>query len=943
LSNPGDKYFGRNSLCFVVATIAEGNTMEDQGQSREYLASELHLQDADIESLKAKRQNSENEILTSPEMQSTLLENPIVAVGLSDGNRVLYANRLLLDLFGYTDLNEFLSIPLLDHVAPSSRTTIMERLRGSDSGIRFDPTFVYDIKRKDGSVRTLEINVAPYEWKGRTCRLSLFRDITERIRTEEALRESEAKYRALIETTGTGYVILDQEGKVLSANQEYVRLAGFGKLQEIVGRNVIEWTAQHEIERNREEIKKCLERGSVRNLELDYVNADGKLTPIEINATVLKTAEGSRIVTLCRDISARKRSLETVRSSEERFRLIAETIDEVFWISDIEGEKAEYISPAYDRIWGYRREVLYENAKRFVDNIHPDDCELVKATLALKKTGQPYAHEYRIVRSDGSVRNIRDCAYPISDENRQIKRYVGVAQDVTEMKRTEEALRESTEYLNDIINCIGDPIFVKDRRHAFVLVNDAFCLQVGKAREDLLGKTAQELLPKQQADLLTEQENAVFVTGMECITEDEVDAQGGIRTNMTRRTKLKDKAGNEQIVGVIRDITERKRLEAQLLQSQKMEAIGVLAGGVAHDFNNLLNVINGYSELLLDDLSPDHPGYEDLERIRQAGQRAAALTSQLLAFSRKQILQPRTIDLNEVVSDTCKILRRIIGENIDLAVVAQPGLWFIKADPAQIQQVIMNLAINARDAMTHGGKLTIETANVLVDADKIRDYPGISSGPHVVLVVSDNGVGMDRETQAHIFEPFFTTKRPGKGTGLGLSTVYGIIKQSNGFIGFTSGQGKGTAFTIHFPKSQSEPDNYGGTVKAEIKLPANETVLLVEDEAAVRGLAARILQDQGYRVIEASSGKEALDIVREFSGTIHLILTDVIMPGMSGPDLVSRITPEHNSTRVLYMTGYANEDIVQHGVLNQGIALLQKPFTPASLAGKVRQVLDLPQ
>jgi two-component system, cell cycle sensor histidine kinase and response regulator CckA len=800
--------------------IGKGIEMEARELSKKELVSELRLRVAEIESLKSRLQKEQDDVQAGKDIQSTLLDNTIVAVGLSDGNKVLCANRLLLELFGYSDLDEFLSIPLIDSVAPSSRAEILERMEQTAKGIPYDPYLVFNIRRKDGSERTVEINVVPYRWEGRPCRLSLFRDITERRRVEEAFRESETKYKALVETTDTGYVILDPEGKVLDANPEYVRLTGHGELLEILGRKVVEWTAPHDIVRNAEEVRKCLEQGFVRNLELDYVNAEGRFTPIEINATTLQTAEGRRIVTLCRDISERKRAMEA-------------------------------------------------------------------------------------------------------------------------LKHAEQALRKSTEYLDRIINCIGDPIFVKDHQHAFVLVNDAFCLLAGKQRQDLLGKKIGELLPKKEADLISEHEELVFQTGKESIIEEEfVDAKGETRTNMTRTTILKDEAGKEQIVGVIRDITEHRRLEAQFMQSQKMEAIGVLAGGVAHDFNNLLSVINGYSDLLLSDLGPDYAGIKELEQIKQAGKHAASLTSQLLAFSRRQVFQPSVIDLNAVVSGTCKILRRIIGESIDLAVLAQPDLWFVEADPGQIEQVIMNLAVNARDAMPKGGRLTIETVNVLLDEVLIRELPGMSAGPHVMLVVGDSGTGIDRETQAHIFEPFFTTKELGKGTGLGLSTVYGIIRQSNGFIGVSSEVGKGTTFKIYLPRALSESKYSGGAVKDGIDLSGTETVLLVEDEGAVRGLAARILNDRSYRVIEAANGKEALRIAHQFAGEIHLILTDVVMPEMGGPELVARIRKVRPAAKALFVSGYASEDIVQHGLLDSHSALLLKPFTPASLARKVREVID---
>jgi two-component system, cell cycle sensor histidine kinase and response regulator CckA len=390
---------------------------------------------------------------------------------------------------------------------------------------------------------------------------------------------------------------------------------------------------------------------------------------------------------------------------------------------------------------------------------------------------------------------------------------------------------------------------------------------------------------------------------------------------------------------IARDVTARKQLEAQFLQAQKMEAIGILAGGVAHDFNNLLNVINGYCELVLEDTAEDDPKHNDLEQISLAGKRAASLTSQLLAFSRKQILQPEILDLNDAVIGMSSMLRRLIRESIDLVTIARPDLGLINADPGQIQQIVMNLAVNARDAMPHGGKLTIETANVDLDEDYAREHPDVKAGPHVMLAISDNGLGMDDGTKSHLFEPFFTTKGKGEGTGLGLSTVYGIIKQSNGFIWVYSELGKGTTFKMYFPRAEGDLSRLTGEGQLEQRARGTETVLITEDESSVRALAARILRDRGYTVLEASNGKQALDIAKEYAGEIHLALTDVVMPGIGGRELVSQLASVRPGIRALYVSGYTDDAIVHHGILDTGVAFLQKPFTVESLARKVREVI----
>ena len=390
------------------------------------------------------------------------------------------------------------------------------------------------------------------------------------------------------------------------------------------------------------------------------------------------------------------------------------------------------------------------------------------------------------------------------------------------------------------------------------------------------------------------------------------------------------------------DVTERRALEAQLRQSQKMEAVGRLAGGIAHDFNNLLMVISGYSEFLLDRLGPDPSLRSPAQEIASASQRASSLTRQLLAFSRKQMLAPKVLDLNVVVTENLKMLTRMIGEDIDLVMVPGKELGAVRADSGQIEQVIMNLAVNARDAMPSGGKLTIETSNVTLDEEYARFHAPLRPGEYIMLVINDTGMGMDSETQSHIFEPFFTTKGP-KGTGLGLSTVYGIVKQSGGYIWVFSEPGKGTTFKIYLPRVASTGEiaiPAAAAVEHHKAEPGTETILLVEDEANLRYLARQFLEKQGYKVIEAADGAVAMQIVVAHEGVIHLLLTDVIMPGMNGRELAQRVSEIRPNVKVLYMSGYTENVIGHNGTLDAGIRLLQKPFNLRDLKDKVREVLD---
>jgi signal transduction histidine kinase/ActR/RegA family two-component response regulator len=422
------------------------------------------------------------------------------------------------------------------------------------------------------------------------------------------------------------------------------------------------------------------------------------------------------------------------------------------------------------------------------------------------------------------------------------------------------------------------------------------------------------------------------------------------------RASRDDVTGDVWRRGILMDVTERveaeaalraseealHRAEAQLRQAQKLEAIGRLAGGVAHDFNNLLSVILSYSDILLTDLGPTDPARPDLEAIRRSGQQAADLTRQLLAFSRQQVVAPRVLDLNEVVRAGDKMLRRLLGENIELVVLTPRDPLPVRVDPGQIDQIVMNLAINARDAMETGGKLTIETKSIVLDAAYARDHLGVTPGPHVMLAVSDTGVGMDAKTRSHMFEPFFTTKEKGKGTGLGLATVFGIVQQSGGTIWVYSEPSEGTVFKIYLPRAEAAVE-----VVAEAGMPmtlrGTETVLLVEDQDEVRQVAREILRRYGYHVLEARNAGEALLFCERHPRTIHLLLTDVVMPQMSGRELAERVASLRAEMRVLFMSGYTEDAILQHGILDSGFAYLQKPLVPDSLARRVREVLDAPR
>ena len=516
-----------------------------------------------------------------------------------------------------------------------------------------------------------------------------------------------------------------------------------------------------------------------------------------------------------------------------------------------------------------------------------------------------------------------------------------LARDITVQTRVEKALRVSDRRHRQLFETSPDGILILDADTGQVIDANP-CMQdlLGYSLDELVGKTLWEVGPFKGVA-------ASKATFAELRQKDRIHYEHlPLETKDGRRLEVELISNaylvNEQrlIQCNIRDITKRLQLEAQYRQALKMESVGRLASGIAHDFNNLLTVINGMSELMLAQVSHDDPMRADLEEIGRAGERAATLTRQLLAFSRQQILEPRVLSLNAVVAGTESLLRRLLGEDIDLVVVPAPDLGDVKADPGQIEQVITNLAVNARDAMPRGGQLTIETQNITIDEAYARQHGAvIPLGPYVQLAVSDSGVGMDEATRLRIFEPFFTTKGPSQGTGLGLSTVYGIVKQSHGFIWAYSEVGRGTSFKVLLPQVTKA----AGTVRPGPTVGSTfgtETILLVEDDAGLRKLTTRILEPAGYTVLGATSGDEALRLLERHDAPVHLLLSDVVMPGMSGRHLAERLAQLRPEMTVLYMSGYTSDTIVRHGVLEAQVAFLNKPFTAAALLRKVREVLD---
>jgi len=510
-----------------------------------------------------------------------------------------------------------------------------------------------------------------------------------------------------------------------------------------------------------------------------------------------------------------------------------------------------------------------------------------------------------------------------------------------ERKRSEEKVRESEARLRVLVEQLPAVLWTVDRNLRFTSALGAGFVRLKIKPNDLVGMSLLDYFETTDQTFLPIAAHRRAVAG-EPMTFHVEWKSGSYACHVE---PLRDSDG--QVSGAIcmsLDITDRKQLEEQLRQAQKMEAVGRLAGGIAHDFNNLLMVIQGYSDLLVERLPGGDPLRRNAEQIQMASQRASSLTRQLLAFSRKQMLAPKILNVQSVVAEMEKILRRLIGEDIQLETSSAPDLGLVRADRSQVEQVILNLAVNARDAMPQGGRLTIETANVELDSSYSHPPAVLSPGRYVMLAVTDNGCGMDAETQAHVFEPFFTTKEKGKGTGLGLATVYGVVKQSGGYVWVYSEPGRGTSFKIYLPRIEETAVPAVRDGKSEMQIPqrGSETILLVEDEKGVRELAREYLASSGYTVIEAEDGHTALELAAMHVGQIHLLLTDVVMPGISGRELAERVSQIRPGIKIIYMSGYTDQAVVHHGILRNDAVLLQKPFTLMTLAGKLREMLAVP-
>lgn len=901
------------------------------------------------------------------------MDHPLAIVLVDKNSRIQWSNPAFERLFGYKK-SEITGVELEILWKPELGIFEAKTFRkGVEAGESIRQQA--QRRRKDGSLVDVEIFSGPLIVKGKPAgNFAMYEDITERRRAEQAQWRTEEWFRNLFENAIEGIFQTTLEGRILTANPALARMCGYSSPAEMMSsvRNVgAELYVDSE---RREEFRRLIDKnGFVESFEARIRRKDGSKIWVSENARAVGNPGGS---ILCyegtmEDITERKRGeLERQVTMEIIHGVnVTDKLDDLLRLIHGALKKVLYAENCFV--------ALYEPATRmfhfpfFADqfDVAPPPQKVGRSCTAyVYRTGRGMLipqSAFDQLAEQGEVELVGTpspswLGVPLhtpgatigvlvvqhyEDENAYTDRDLEFLSSVggqialaIERKRAEEKVRESEARLRVLIEQLPAVVWTVDKDMRFTSALGAGLSRLSLRPNQIVGISLLDYFETADQTFLPVAAHRRAMTG-EPVTF-HVEWKGGSYACHAEPLRDADGRPNGAICMAL-DVTDRKQLEEQLRQAQKMEAVGRLAGGIAHDFNNLLMVIQGYADLLTERLPAGDPLRRNAEQIQMASQRATSLTRQLLAFSRKQMLAPKILNIQTVVADMEKILLRLIGEDIHLETSSAPDLWLVKADRSQVEQVIMNLAVNARDAMPEGGRLTIETANVELDSSYAHPPAVLSPGKYVMLAVTDNGCGMDQQTQAHIFEPFFTTKEKGKGTGLGLATVYGIVKQSGGYVWVYSEPNRGTSFKIYLPRVEEAKSAAARDRKPDdsAALRGSETILLVEDEKGVRELAREYLQICGYSVLEAENGHTAMELAAMHAGPIELLMTDVVMPGISGRELAERVTQIRPGIKVLYMSGYTDQAVVHHGILETDAVLLQKPFTLTALAAKLRELL----
>ncbi|MGA2991137.1 MAG: PAS domain S-box protein [Candidatus Korobacteraceae bacterium] len=791
---------------------------------------------------------------------------------------------------------------------------------------------------EDVAVEHIKNGVTDFVLKNQLARLPLAirRALRERALSEQRTRalnemaESEERFRNLVEASPDA-IFVHLEGKIVFANPATLRLLGARTLEEIAKKDILEIVHPDDLAKIKKQITIDFERGVASPpMECAFLRMDGSSVAVE-GLGIPIIWEGSRAIeVVARDITERKKAEQTAREWQQRLELAEQAALPIgLWEWDLSTDARVWSGQVYRQL-GYTKDNFRGTGKEFLDRVHPEDRPRVANAVQAVASGlsQAYEAQFRVIRPDGTTCWVDSRGVMVRDGSR---RMIGIVIDITKLRRSEE------EYRSIIETSPYGIVRSKDGR--FVMVNPAMVRMLGYDSEsELLAlDLARDVFcnPEDRAQMVRQ----LIETGAVKDAEYDWKRKDGRAITVRTSTVLIRNAdgGIEGISGFVQDVTESKTLAKQFWQAQKMEAIGRLAGGIAHDFNNVLMVVSSYADLILQRQVADEKVAHYASQIHQAAIRAASVPRQLLAFSRQQVLEPEVLDLNMVIAELGRVLPNLLGEDIAVVTALEPVLGRVKVDRGQMEQIIMNLAVNARDAMPKGGRFKIRTQNVDLDSRDAAAHPPIVPGTYVKLSVADTGMGMDAETQSHVFEPFFTTKERGKGTGLGLATVYGIVKQSGGFISLTSEVGRGATFDVYLPRVEEPITRASKPSPATASSGGSEAILLVEDEEALRDAACQFLQSRGYTVLAAGNGKEAMGVCEQHTGKIDVILTDLVMPDIDGIEVAKAVATRYPDIRVIYMSGYTDRFVEG---LNTGVVLLQKPFTFSLLASKLRTVLD---
>jgi PAS domain S-box-containing protein len=890
-----------------------------------------------------QRQRAETALRKSEERFRGILENAEIGVyRTTPDGQILVANPALVKMLGYSDSKELAQVCVTwDSVCPEgfSRDEFLRRMEQDARVMGLDSAW----KRKDGTVlfahenawviRDEHGNIQYYE--------GTLEDITDRKTAEESLAAERKLLRGLIDNLPDRIYVKDRHCHYLVDNIAHTQFLGASTPDEAVGKSIADFVSPARAEQYDAVDRRVIESGQpLLNIEEIVTQSDGTRRWSLTTKVPLHDADGKviGIVGISHDITKRKETELFVAQQRSLLDALMDNIPDMIYFKDT-ASRFTQINRAQVNRFGLSDPAQLVGKTDF--DYFSEEC--ASQTFAdeqeIMRSGQPIiAKEEKETWLDGRETWVSTTKMPLRDGQGRIIGTFGISRDITDHRRAEEQLRVQLSALQAAANAI----FIMDAQEQILWANAAFTAMTGYTLEEAIGRrpvflveetTTTDILANIQktimqgevwhGELMNRRKNGMEFPGDLTITP--VRDEYGVLTHF---------------VGIMQDISEQHHLQEQLLHSQKMEAVGRLAGGVAHDFNNILTAVLGYSELLLQRFPPSDPIHHHAEEIRKSAERAASLTQQLLAFSRRQPIQPRVLNLNELVADLNKMLRRVVGENIRMVTVCSPDLGHVRADDGQLQQIIMNLVVNARDAMPDGGALTIQTANVQLDKMYVRSYPDVAPGDYVMLAISDTGMGMMPKVKEHLFEPFFTTKGVGGGTGLGLATCYGIVKQSGGHINVYSEPGQGTVFRIYLPRVMATVET-APRHSPPVEIPrGTETIFVVEDEPEVRALAVLVLRELGYDVLEAPNGEQALQLVGADQKPLHLLVTDVVMPRMGGWRLAEALASQHPETRVLFISGYPDENIAHHGTLPMNIAFLAKPFTPSALARRVREVLD---